>query len=259
MHLQTLRTPAYSNCKMLSPDGVLMCRMGRKRVDWYVERGLAKIVCQDPFTIQLLFEPNGLGNFADEYYLSEKANICVVCGSEDNLTKHHALPRCFRRHFPSYLKRYDSHDVLLVCRGCHERYEVFATELKKKLTENSSRVVMQEEDVMHVRAIKAAKTLKRYGDKIPDDSALRLMLRIEEYAGDFNDEIVDELANERFGGCNSYEIWKETVEKITDYNEFTRMWREHFVEVMNPQHLPQHWSTTRYLDLEERRKRNEKG
>lgn len=255
MHLQTLRTPAYSNCKMLSPDGVFMCRMGKKRVDWYVERGLAKIVSFDPYTIQLLFKPNGLGNHEDAYYLAEKENICVVCGCEGDLTKHHALPRCFRRHFPSYLKRYDSHDVLLVCRLCHEQYEIHATELKKKLVGCPNVTSMQEEDVAHIRAIKAAKTLIRYEDKIPCDSALRLMLRIEEYAGDFNDEIVKELAGSRFGGYHSSDVWKDAVSEIVDYNEFTKMWRKHFVDVMNPLFLPTYWSTSRDIDCDERRKR----
>lgn len=254
MHLQTLRTPAYSNCKMLSPTGVFMCRMGKKRVDWYVERGLAKVVSDDPYTIQLLFEPNGLGNYKDEYYLAEKDNVCVVCGSNHDLTKHHALPRCFRKHFPDYLKRYDSHDVLLVCRHCHEAYEVHATELKKKLVGCTNITSMHEEDIAHIRAIKAAKTLVRYGNRIPDESALRLMLRIEEYAGDFNDEIVEELASERFGGYHSADVWREAVEGINDYNEFTKMWREHFVKTMNPQYLPEHWDIKREIDCDERRR-----
>lgn len=228
--------------------------MGKKRVDWYVERGLAKVVSLDPHTIQLLFEPNGLGNYNDAYYLAEKENVCVVCGSQEDLTKHHALPRCFRKHFPSYLKRYDSHDVLLVCRLCHEQYEVHATELKKKLVGCTNVTSMQEEDLSHIRAIKAAKTLVRYGDKIPDDSALRLMLRIEEYAGDFNDEIVKELSVERFGGYHSSDVWKDAVSEIQDYNEFTKMWREHFIEVMNPQYLPVHWDAARDIDCEERRR-----
>jgi len=231
-----------------------MCRMGKKRVDWYVERGLAKVVSLDPHTIQLLFEPNGLGNYNDEYYLAEKDNACVVCGSQDELTKHHALPRCFRKHFPSCLKRYDSHDVLLVCRPCHEDYEVHATELKKKLVGCTNITAMEEGDVAHIRAIKAAKTLLRYGDSIPDDSALRLMLRIEEYAGDFSDEIVQKLSEEKFGGYHSADVWKEAVSNIKDYNEFTRMWREHFVEVMQPKHLPEHWDISRQINYEERRK-----
>jgi hypothetical protein len=228
--------------------------MGKKRVDWYVERGLAKVVSSDPHTIQLLFEPNGLGNYNDDYYLAEKENVCVVCGIQSDLTKHHALPRCFRKHFPSYLKRYDSHDVLLVCRDCHELYEVHATELKKKLVCGTNVTSMEEEDVTHIRAIKAAKTLIRYADKIPDDSALRLMLRIEEYAGDFNDDIVAQLANERFGGYHSAAVWKEAVSNIQDYNEFTKMWREHFVSVMNPQYLPEHWNVERHIDCDARRK-----
>lgn len=247
MHLQTLRAPAYSNCKMLSPDGVFMCRLGKRRVDWYIERGLAEIVSFKPYTIQLLFQPNGLGNHQDAYYLAEKENICVVCGDSENLTKHHALPRCFRRHFPSQLKRYDSHDVLLVCRACHEQYEIHATELKKQLVGNANATSMKDEDIVHVRAIKAAKTLLRYENQIPDESALNLMLRVEEYAQEFNDDIVKQLAEKKFGGCHSTDVWKDLVNTITDYNEFAKMWREHFVNVMNPRFLPEHWNVFRQI------------
>lgn len=44
---------------MLAPDGQLLSYLDHKKATWYVERGLATIVQDDPITIKLTFEPNG--------------------------------------------------------------------------------------------------------------------------------------------------------------------------------------------------------
>lgn len=246
MHLPTLKTPPYSNCKMLSPDGILMCRMSRRRVDWYVTQGLAKVVDHNPYTIQLIFQPGGLGNHNDKYYLADKENICVVCGQNEELTKHHVLPRCFRKYFPNHIKNDNSHDVLLLCFRCHEAYEIHAYQLKMKIIGNKRVTYIRDEDKNKINAIKSARTLLRHTDEIPDDRAFNLMLKIEEYAGDYNDEIVRTLANDT-AKYHETTVWKDAVNNIRDYNEFTRMWREHFIETMNPKHLPAYWDKSKRL------------
>jgi len=49
----------YSNIKMLSPEGVVMCRLSERRANWYLDRGLAKLEADN--AIRLNFTPNGLG------------------------------------------------------------------------------------------------------------------------------------------------------------------------------------------------------
>lgn len=41
MNLFSRKTPLYDNCKILSPAGDLMCVANRKKLDWYLARGLA--------------------------------------------------------------------------------------------------------------------------------------------------------------------------------------------------------------------------
>lgn len=41
----------YDNCKMLAPDGAALSNCDRKKAEWYVERNLAKVVNEDPFTV----------------------------------------------------------------------------------------------------------------------------------------------------------------------------------------------------------------
>ena len=73
----------YGNCCVLSPEGILMFRCNTKKVNWYLNRGLASIVSDDPLTIKLNFTPNGLGNHNKGYGLSKMHNKCVNCGIED--------------------------------------------------------------------------------------------------------------------------------------------------------------------------------
>ena len=49
-------------------------------------KGLAKIICEEPFTVQLNFEPSGRSLEGDEdwvddsYYSTDRENKCVCCG-----------------------------------------------------------------------------------------------------------------------------------------------------------------------------------
>jgi len=81
----------YDNCKMLAPDGVCLSNCDKKKAEWYVERNLAKVVAEDPYTVQLNFEPsnrsrsraNGEEDLDDEFYVTERENKCVVCGLKE--------------------------------------------------------------------------------------------------------------------------------------------------------------------------------
>jgi hypothetical protein len=49
----------YENCKMVAPDGEILSNCDFKKANWYVERELAEVISNDPYTIKLRFEPNG--------------------------------------------------------------------------------------------------------------------------------------------------------------------------------------------------------
>lgn len=125
--------PLYGNCKVLSPDGLLMFRCDEKRVNWYIKRNLADITSTDPITIKLNFKPRGLGNHGKAYGLIEMKNICVNCGKDSELNRHHVVPYCYRKFFPLKLKSHNFHDVLSLCVSCHEKYERSADRLKEFL------------------------------------------------------------------------------------------------------------------------------
>lgn len=58
-------------------------------------------VCDSPVTVRLLFEPSGRAvDEIGQYYTQEKANHCVVCGSNESYIRKNIVPREYCKHFP---------------------------------------------------------------------------------------------------------------------------------------------------------------
>lgn len=240
----------YGNCKMFAPDGTLLCRCNEDRAKWYLDRDLAIVTEQSPnLSIKLTFEPKGKGQSGQPFYLADKENRCVVCGTEQNLTKHHCVPRCFRKCFPGEYKFHTSHDVVPVCVPCHEKYEPFAFELKEQIARDAGF------DNFHPRIakddpknsiMKAANALRRYREQMPADRIAELEERLKDYydVEEVTEDIIDQAMAmdplKRFSDIDNFSM--AIVTQIDDLDAFIRMWRQHFVDHMKPQFLHDHWS-----------------
>ena len=53
------KTPLYHNAKLQAPDGQPLCVCDVRKAEWYISKGLGAKVADDPFTVQLKFEPKG--------------------------------------------------------------------------------------------------------------------------------------------------------------------------------------------------------
>lgn len=231
------RKQYYSNCLMLSPEGVAMGRCSQKKVNWYLDRGFAEITNQEPLTIRLLFKPNGLGAYNDQFYLQARKNVCVVCGVTEGLTRHHCVPECFRKWFPLEFKEHASHDILLLCTPCHDLYETHAWPLKQQLVDDLG--VPKYNPV--VSAYKAATALYDHGVQMPTEKYNEMRRRIHEcYGSSSDDQVIEILLRGR--PDIRFNMWLELVNRVDDIPRFIRMWRQHFVDTMNPQYMPDHWN-----------------
>lgn len=240
------KKPIYENCQINSIDGDVLCKCRKVRADWYVNRNLATVVSVDPYIVQLNFKTKG--KTRDKFYLEEKLNICVVCGSNKNLNKHHCVPICYRRYFPDNLKSRDMHDVFPLCVDCHDKYERFATDLKKKIGEEHGIPLhgFKVRDTL-IGIKKHAFALKNHWEKIPVERRNFLLREISEKLGkkiesldDIDDSTIKIDNVHQFG---EYETHGDgIVRNLKDLNEFIVMWRKHFISTMNPQFLPKYWS-----------------
>lgn len=113
--------PVYHNCRIYAGDGRLLCYCDRKKLDWYVQRGLAEFMDEDPPAVKLLFEPKGRPEDENnDFYIQSKTNRCVGCGESSHYLRYRVIPSCYRQHFPEHLKSHRSHDIVLLCVDCHE-------------------------------------------------------------------------------------------------------------------------------------------
>jgi len=239
----------YGNCRVFSPEGKLMFLCLEKRANWYLERNLAKVISSKPLSIKLKFQPAGEGfDENDNYYLSEKSNICVVCGENDLeiLTKHHIVPIEYRKHFPEEIKNRSSHDIVVICNKDHYDYENnYAQKLKKDLEEkydiSKSNIVKNKTKTVKTYNLVLLLLDSKKAVQIPKQRTIQMMKEIKDVFG--HDDLF-EIAKEKIYKKIDNEknnIGKEIVDKIEDIESFIKMWRQHFIDSTNPKYMPKGW------------------
>ncbi|KAJ3010455.1 hypothetical protein HKX48_007390 [Thoreauomyces humboldtii] len=252
------KRPLYENCSVFGPgpDGVLMFRASKKKIDWYVSRNLAVPLTQCGTSIRLLFEPKGTGRSkeGDEYYLEDRENQCCVCGSLDRLTSHHIVPHAYRRYMPSAVKDSSSHDVVLLCVACHDDYEHHATIRKQNLATTfdiplNGRGHVQFPENRKLQSVVKALLVPR-PNKIPAtrieelERQARLSLGLAEDA-DIPREVMDEvMLRPVIGRSEDFEEHGQVVVAAMSDDEleaFVIGWREHFLKHAKPRFLSDKW------------------
>ncbi|GFR45631.1 hypothetical protein Agub_g7039 [Astrephomene gubernaculifera] len=255
--LPTRKSVLYENCRLLAPDGAVLCTCGAKKVRWYVERGLAHVVSEHPTTIQLVFEPRGRGHADDEYYLSDKENRCCVCGSGGEYLRHSVVPHCYRQHFPPSMKSHLSHDIVLMCPPCHKtcsvcdqrRMEQLGRQFSAPLGPATAAKFRHDSGLGAVRS--AGRALSNPKVVIPPDRRAELEQQLLQHFGvaQLSPELIREAAN--VDPRQEDDTWRSHAEIVVStlrerggrgqLEEFVRGWRRHFLSTMRPRHMPPHW------------------
>lgn len=235
----------YDNCTVLHADGTVMFRCNKKKLDWYLRKGLAKKVDGKEDTIQINFSPKGKGWQNDPFHIEGKDNICCCCGSEKELTKHHVVPYCYRKQFPDQIKNSNSYDILPVCSQCHSKYEKFAEQKKEELANKFNAPVHGINNITRLKAPKIAHTLLTQGHSLPEDIKKKLIDKINREL--CKENITEEDLRLLIKAKNSKTYYKfishaeKVVSQIKCLQTFVEEWRTHFVNTMNPKHLPEKW------------------
>jgi hypothetical protein len=196
------QSPLYHNCQLLAPDGTLLSTVDRKKIDWYLKKDLGELICDDPPTLKLNFEPSGKPNKDREYYLSNKMNICVACGRNDTYIRKYIIPHEYRKHFPSKMKEHLSHDVVLLCVRCHQISSQYDSLLRQDLAREYSiplDAVTQKyhEDYDKIKIRNLARALSH--KSLPEARRDEIMESISDYlnchASEVTPEMIEDLAN----------------------------------------------------------------
>jgi len=242
----------FDNCIIQAPDGVMLSRCGIKKLNWYVSRGLAVQVAHDPPTIRLNFEPRGRDGLDDPLLTSGKPNICVVCGSTENLTKHHIVPYSFVKHMAVDKKVDVIHDIYPLCEYHHTEYEKLSMKKRKELSEEwGIPLYGLDQSLLKViaRAIKSSTALLRYGKFIPDERRKNLLNDVKLFLEIEKEPSLQQLEFTSNYNVKSHEDYvnfsKYIANQYPDLEEFAKEWRIHFLETMNPRYMPDDWSVDR--------------
>lgn len=248
--------PLYENYIVLAPDGKEIFRCNDKKLRWYLDRNLADIVSENPKTIQLRFQPNGMGHAGDPFYLQDRVNRCVCCGATEDLSKHHVVPHCYRRYLSVHLKESNYYDILPLCITCHSRYEIDASEKKQELAKLYNAPICGINNKFYDQYRKLARALIEYGRVIPQWRRQEMLEHISRSCGkpvqELTLEVLKTLAIPRdirreheITGFKSH--GELVVSALQDYQRFAEEWRQHFLDTMKPNFLPPHWNVTRSI------------
>ncbi|GBP66292.1 Exonuclease 3'-5' domain-containing protein 2 [Eumeta japonica] len=247
--------PLYHNCFLAAPDDEVLCAIDNKKAQWYIDKGLADMVCEEPLTIKLRFEPvsRWAGDVA-KYYQLTKENKCVVCGKANTYIRKNVVPQV--------MKEFSSHDVVLLCVDCHRNSNIADQAVRTQLALKSGAKILassvngrygENTDLKKLRS--AARTLLLHSKSGALPEARRhefegVIFQHYPEVSQITDELLKNISNTQSRYKNpEYESYGLKVVKHYLENEggllkLEQLWREHFLKAMKPQHLPALWSVT---------------
>ncbi|KAM6202086.1 exonuclease 3'-5' domain-containing protein 2 [Rhynchocyon petersi] len=250
------KSPLYDNCFLHAPDGQPLCTCDRRKAQWYLDKGIGELVSEEPFVVKLQFEPAGRPDSPGDYYLMVKENLCVVCGKRDSYIRKNVIPHEYRKHFPIEMKDHNSHDVLLLCTSCHAICNYYDNHLKQQLAKEFRAPTSSEEgqrllEDSERRQVRSGARALLSAESLPAQRKEELLQTLREFynTDTITDEILQEAASlePRIFNENYIPHGLKVVQCLSEGGLRSLMrlesrWRQHFLDTMQPKHLPQQWS-----------------
>ncbi|XP_027426644.1 exonuclease 3'-5' domain-containing protein 2 isoform X2 [Zalophus californianus] len=250
------KSPLYDNCFLHAPDGQPLCTCDRRKAQWYLDKGIGELVSEEPFVVKLQFEPAGRPESPGDYYLMVKENLCVVCGKKDSYIRKNVIPHEYRKHFPIEMKDHNSHDVLLLCTSCHAISNYYDNHLKQQLAREFQAPIGSEEGLRLLedperRQVRSGARALLNAESLPAHRKEELLQALREFynTDTVTDEMLQEAAsletrisNENYVPHGLRVVRCHSRGGLRSLMQLESRWRQHFLDSMQPRHLPQQWS-----------------
>ncbi|XP_046506912.1 exonuclease 3'-5' domain-containing protein 2 isoform X2 [Equus quagga] len=250
------KSPLYDNCFLHAPDGQPLCTCDRRKAQWYLDKGIGELVSEEPFVVKLQFEPAGRPESPGDYYLMVKENLCVVCGKKDSYIRKNVIPHEYRKHFPIEMKDHNSHDVLLLCTSCHAVSNYYDNHLKQRLAKEFQAPIGSEEGLRLLedperRQVRSGARALLNAESLPAHRKQELLQALREFynTDTVTDEMLQEAANletrisnEGYVPHGLKVVQCHSQGGLRSLMQLESRWRQHFLDSMQPKHLPQQWS-----------------
>ena len=262
------------NWKVYHPSGRHMFTCGEKKAFWYMDRGLALVTGKNK--IKFTFYPKGNGFEDSEIFgRSIRENKCVVTGIETGLQRHHIVPYCYRTYFPEEFKSKNHHDVVLINYEKHSEYEQLANHFKdevahmygvKTINEYNTEYTIRLRDTGKSNAIllNTIHSFFKCYKSMPYDIKMEKLRFIADETGMDYDfvrnltyiQLYKMFLMLREKHSNELDLFKAEYRETYDHGfhvvqkldteekieEFVKLWRNHFIDTMNPLFMPTGWS-----------------
>ena len=187
-----------------------------------------------------------------EYYQTKRENKCVVCGKEDELIRKNVVPHEYRKYFPIIMKEKTSHDILLLCFHCHQISNMSDIKIRKMLEAKCNAPIYEhptnEDDLRKFRYIqRSARALLNKKIQIPQQRKIELEKVVQDaYPNqpltiDFLNEIINEAEPTIEHKTSHGELVVEFYKKTDGIIELEKIFRQHFLDTMQPQFMPKLW------------------
>lgn len=228
----------FDNCKIYSDANEFLSYTSKRKVLWYVKKGLADIIksTDDEVSIKLKFKPKHNNIQKHPYNTGVKDNKCAVCACVGNLTTHHIVPYEYRKVLDSKYTNHNSYDIIGLCVDCHIKYESYAMIYKKYLIDslvpnyyislyndwlNINRIYEKIDDIGEDIDMLTNKFLSKKIQKVLD-----VWCGLLTYSDFINMELIP---------INKYII------NVLGSETLIKMWQYHFIEYAQPKYMPDWW------------------
>lgn len=214
---------------------------------------LGQVVSEEPFTVQLDFEPRCRATLGGGYYVDEKVSECVVCGAREHLLKKNIVTQQYRKLFPQIMKSHTSHDMVLLCIQCQLKY----TRAEAALMEELDKDCLPDITIPNFQGVKmAAMALLKAADRLKSDKKTMFEQILREHLG-LTDGTLP-LTEKQLRSAASINVaqWPRN-NKVTHGSrvvkryssaggpglfELEKLWRRHFLDTMKLKYLSPKWS-----------------
>ncbi|GMI52869.1 hypothetical protein ScalyP_jg8262 [Parmales sp. scaly parma] len=244
-----MKSQMYSNYRMLSQSGELLAIISEKKASWYVRKHLASYASSTSIQLNFLEKASG-----PSFIRAPKTNSCVRCrfgSANSGYMRHFIVPKCYRQLFPKKFKSHLSHDIVLVCPGCHifcgQATDFRMHELDRKFRDPNVKERIVDASKNEIRSY--ANALISHKLKIPPQVVRKYEEKIAEFYGEsMSPELLARASGEdKFGAPNpvyvqhNQLIYANLCKNEGDIGEFVKGWRRHFVDDAQPRNLPEGW------------------
>ncbi|XP_071089719.1 exonuclease 3'-5' domain-containing protein 2-like [Haliotis cracherodii] len=252
--------PLDFRCQLQTLSGKLIQRCDIFKAEWYLEKNLGRKISDDPFIVQLKYEleMTNEDEVHDNLYEDNEDTVamCVVCGRTHAFIKKYVIPTEYKRYFHRVLKSARrSQNILILCPDCYQVSSQHDAILRQQLAHKCNAPLdsgagsktVTDYELQKVKA--AAKALKFNREKIPQARVQELESTVMDFfeVTSLEPEIIEQASEMDVKVVNSSYVshGKKVVMYYRADNklyEFEKMWRQHFLETMQPKHMPPFWT-----------------